>query len=453
MKTITLLTMMVALSSVTAFAQKEVIQRPWQGKVHDQGLTIKCIDRKAQPAMRMAKQFTTEDVLVTPPATLAFEVPTGKVIKKIVFDAGKWNAGNSADSGSFEESVWTGEAQKVIVTIAGNTQLNSIEVYPVDYLPTAIAAPEGLVTDTYIFQAHSEKPYYEPAELTLWTIGGFDGDDFYIQGLAADYNSSTAELWAKATKNEAGQYVIPANQFMGNVAFWMSNIDCFITAVDADGNMTDIVLNYDAEKAQFTTDQTVVLNNSLTALDPQQTFTGITITKFNEVAATPADPVIKSLDFGESSHYVSCDIPTVSTEGEMLNPNKLFYTVWINKEGEEAPYTFTSTMYYSFEEDATEVPYGQYYSTWDNAHIIYFYDDEEVFASWWKVGVQSIYYGGGEVRKSGIAWVDTPFLVGIDDINAEQNADKATIFNLSGQRLVAPAKGLNVINGHKVLVK
>ncbi len=73
MKTITLLTMMVALSSVTAFAQKEVIQRPWQGKVHDQGLTIKCIDRKAQPAMRMAKQFTTEDVLVTPPATATVE--------------------------------------------------------------------------------------------------------------------------------------------------------------------------------------------------------------------------------------------------------------------------------------------------------------------------------------------------------------------------------------------
>lgn len=383
--------------------------------------------------------------------TLTFEAPVGKVISKIVFNAGKWNNGNSADSGAFEGSVWTGEAQKVVVTIAGNTQLNSIEVYPVDYVPTAVVAPEGLVAETYIFQAHSEKPYYEPEELTLWTNGGFDGDDFYIQGLTADYNSSTAELWAKATRNEAGQYVIPANQFMGSVEFWMSNVDCYITAVDAEGNMTDIVFNFDADKAQFTTDQTVVINNSSTALDPQQTFTGITITKFNEVAATPADPTIVNLDFGEWSHSLSCNIPTVGSEGETLNPQKLFYTIWLNKEGAIVPYTFTAQMYYAFDEDTTEVPYSQYYSSWDNAHNIYFYDDEEVFASWWKVGVQSIYYGGGEVRKSNIVWTDTPFVVGIDDINVETCS--TVIFNTAGQRTYAPMKGLNIINGRKVMIK
>ena len=384
--------------------------------------------------------------------TLTFEAPVGKVIKKIVFNNGKWNAGNSADSGTFEGEVWTGEAKTVVVTIAGNTQINSIEVYPTDFVPTAVEAPEGLVTDTYIFQARSEKPYYDPADLTLWVKAGFDGDDVYIQGLASDYNSSTSELWVKATRNEAGQYVIPANQFMGSVAFWMSTIDCYFTAVDAQGNMVDAVLDYDAEKCQFTTDQPLIINASLTELNPQQTFTGVTITKFNEVAATPADPTMNSLTFDEWSHYITFYIPQVGTEGETLNPQKLFYTIWIQGVDGVNPYVFSPDMYWGFDGDTTELPWSQYYSTWDNAHSIYFYDDAAVFEGWAKVGVQSIYYGGDEVRKSAISWIETPFYTGIDNITTGQTTGKA-IYNISGQRIAAPAKGLNIINGQKVMIK
>lgn len=384
--------------------------------------------------------------------TLTFEAPVGKVIKKMVFNNGRWNNGNSADSGAFEGNVWTGEAKKVVVTIAGNTQINSIEVYPTDYIPTAVEAPEGLVTDTYIFQARSEKPYYDPADLTLWVKAGFDSDDVYIQGLASDYNSSTSELWVKATKNEAGQYVIPANQFMGSVSFWMSTIDCYFTAVDAQGNMVDAVLDYDAEKGQFTTDQPLVINASLTELNPQQTFTGVTITKFNEVAATPADPTMNSLTFDEWSHYITFYIPQVGTEGETLNPQKLFYTIWIQSGNGVEPYVFSPDMYWGFDGDTTELPWSQYYSSWDNAHSIYFYDDAAVFEGWAQVGVQSIYYGGDEVRKSAISWIETPFYTGIENISTEQTAGKA-IYNISGQRITAPAKGLNIINGQKVMIR
>jgi len=60
--------------------------------------------------------------------TLSFSVPAGYAITQIVFNNGKWNAGNTADSGEFESSTWTGEAQNVVVTIAGNSQINSINV-------------------------------------------------------------------------------------------------------------------------------------------------------------------------------------------------------------------------------------------------------------------------------------------------------------------------------------
>ena len=384
--------------------------------------------------------------------TMTFEVPLGKVITKMVFNNGKWNDNNSADTGAFEGNVWTGYAQKVVVTIAGNTQLNSIDVFPTDYVPTAVVAPEGLVTDTYVFNAYSEKPYYDPAELTLWVKAGFDGNDLYIQGLAADVNTNATDLWVKATKNEAGQYVIPANQFMGSVAFWMSSSDYFFTAVDAEGKMVDAVLDYDAEKSQITSAQSLAINASLTELYAQQTFTNVVISKFNEVAATPADPIINSIDFGEWSHGFNCTIPTVGTNAETLNPSKFFYTVWVVKDGQQTPYTFKAGMYYGIEEDTSEVPYSFNYGSWDGNHNIYFYDDASEFDTWTKVGIQSIYYGAGDCKKSSIIWGELPS-TGISNIQSDIKADKAVIYNLAGQRLNGLQKGLNIINGKKIVVK
>ena len=97
---------------------------------------------------------------------LVFKAAVGKVINKIVFNNGKWNNGNSADTGTFDGATWTGDAQVVVVTIAGNTQLNSIEVTPADYVPTAVVAPENLETETYVLTANAVKPYYDPAEVT-----------------------------------------------------------------------------------------------------------------------------------------------------------------------------------------------------------------------------------------------------------------------------------------------
>ncbi|MBO4849532.1 MAG: hypothetical protein J5529_01375 [Prevotella sp.] len=385
--------------------------------------------------------------------TLTFEAAPGKILNKIVFNNAKWNNNNSADTGAFDGSTWTGEAQKVVVTIAGNTQLNSINVIPSDFVPTAIEAPENLVTDTYVLQANSLKPYYDPAELTLWLKVGFDGDDAYIQGLAADVNSSADQLWVKGTKNDAGQYVIPANQFMGSVSFWMSNNDYYFTALDAEGKMTDVVFDYDAEKSLFTTAQTLVLNALSTDVYAYQTFTDVTITKFNEVAASPSDPTIKSIDFGEWSSGISCTIPSVSSTGETLNPQKLFYTVWIEKDGQQAPYTFKTDMYYGVDQDTNEVPYSFNYSTWDGSHNIYFQDGVEECGTWTKVGIQSVYYGGDECNKSAVAWIDTPNASAINDIEADLEAGKAEIYNIAGQRLGAPQKGLNIINGRKVMVK
>ena len=386
--------------------------------------------------------------------TLTFEAPVGKVLTKIVFNNGKWNDNNSADTGAFEGNVWTGNAQKVVVTIAGNTQLNNIVVYPGDDVPTVVEVPEGLAIEAYVFKATAVEAKQDPADEVAEPYNnivqiGFDGNDAYIQGL----NGDDPDQWVKATKNEAGQYVIPANQYMGTIdLFGMYYFDYFFTAVDAEGNMVDAVFDFDAEKSLFTTAQTLVLNGAASELYPYITFTDVTIEKFVELAATPADPIIEAVNFADTSYpNIYCSIPTVGTNGEVLNPGKLFYTVWIEKNGEPTPYTFTAAAYnQDFTEDVTEVPYAHDgYDIYSGGEIIYFEETFEELASWTKVGIQTIYKGAGEEHKSNIAWLDNA--TAISAVKADNG--KAVIFNMAGQRLSAPQKGLNIINGRKVMIK
>ena len=341
--------------------------------------------------------------------TLTFEAAKSKVIKKIVFNNGKWNDKNSADTGAFDGATWTGEAQKVVVTIAGNTQLNSIVVETDDYVAKPVEAPDGLTTEVYVFSATAVEATSDPADAVevpynIQVKVGFAGNDAYIQGLSAD----APELWVKATKNEAGQYVIPANQFMGVLSIWggLFTFNYYFTAVDAEGNLVDAVLDYDAEKSQFTTAQTLVLNEGEDTLEPYITFTNVTIEKFIEVAATPVDPIFEGTYFFDSYPSIYCSLPTVGTNGEMLNLDKLFYTVWYEKDGVQKPYTFTAAAYEGdFTEDVTEVPYAHDgYDLYKGGEIVYFEETLEELSTWTKVGIQTIYYGAGEARKSEVVW-------------------------------------------------
>ena len=201
-----------------------------------------------------------------------------------------------------------------------------------------------------------------------------------------------------------------------------------------------------------------MLNESATELEPYITFTDVVITKFVEVAATPADPVAESTGILYDTYpYGYFSVPAVGSNGEDLNLNKLFYTIWIEKDGEQQPYTFTAEAYsYDFSEDVVEVPYtydGEdfYYG----GEVVYFEEEIAEFQTWTKIGIQSIYYGGGERHASNVVWMDNSQYeaTGISNINADLKAGKAVIYNINGQRLDTPRKGLNIINGRKVVMK
>ena len=60
--------------------------------------------------------------------TMTIEAPEGKKISDISFEQKKWAESNKSDVGTLTAEKWKGDANKVVVTIAGNTQINSLTV-------------------------------------------------------------------------------------------------------------------------------------------------------------------------------------------------------------------------------------------------------------------------------------------------------------------------------------
>ena len=159
---------------------------------------------------------------------------------------------------------------------------------------------------------------------------------------------------------------------------------------------------------------------------------------------------------GYNSLY--CSVATVGTNEEVLNTSKLFYTIWIEKDGQQTPYVFTAALYSNdFVEDVVEVPYTHDgYDVYIGGEIIYIEDAFEELQTWSKVGIQSIYYGADECHKSNISWQDNPiYTSGINSITADKlQKSEGAWYSVNGQRIAKPTqKGLYIHNGKKVVIK
>lgn len=78
--------------------------------------------------------------------TLTVQAPEGKQISKIEIAQKKWNANNKVDNGTLDaKGNWTGSANKVVYSIAGNTQIKTMTVT----LGDGGTTPEPPVVVTY----------------------------------------------------------------------------------------------------------------------------------------------------------------------------------------------------------------------------------------------------------------------------------------------------------------
>ena len=159
--------------------------------------------------------------------TMTFEVPEGFNMTNIAFNynstnwGGKNNGGDvKADSGTLTDdpenkvATWAGEAQKVVISVGANTQLNSIVVTVVggEVDDKLVVLPEGVEAEEWALEGF----YGEDGggnDVFRATEVAFDGNDVYVKGLAFWFE----DAWLKGTLDTETNFVtFPKGQFVGS---------------------------------------------------------------------------------------------------------------------------------------------------------------------------------------------------------------------------------------------
>ncbi|MBO4820117.1 MAG: thioredoxin family protein [Prevotella sp.] len=276
-----------------------------------------------------------------------------------------------------------------------------------------ITAPEGLETSDYSITAEE----YDGSLVKV----GFKGTDIYVQGIS----NTMPDAWVKGTIVgdkaifKSGQYIGPDeqtryHQFLVSAEgkkVWDNDQGKIVTQYSlADG---DIEFDYDAATKILSNGSTFLVNAGTEEVFYLSAFTKATIKPFTEVTATPSKPKRLSLNEGGIDYYLnnwgwgvfSFDISTKDVDGNYILPEKLSYQIYTRVNGEEKPMTLEAGEFIYLDEDMTEIPFD-FTEDWDiyidgsNRQIYYHVIGPEAF------GVQTIYRGLGEERRSEIAWVN-----------------------------------------------
>ncbi|MBR4130412.1 MAG: hypothetical protein IKU02_05725 [Bacteroidaceae bacterium] len=242
---------------------------------------------------------------------------------------------------------------------------------------TVITFPEGVVANDYVMTYNGGS---KPVKVAV------DGSDVYIQGLS----QYCPEACVKGTKGEDNKVTFPAMQYMG-VAYDMTSY--FFYEGDA-------VFTYDPETDTYTLEGNVygVLGNQYY----DGNYTNPVIAPVAEKAVMPANPEITALQSSSYGMVLDFNIPLEDVNGDPILGSKLTYIIYTDVERKVTPLTFTPATHSELEEDMTEIPYG-FTENYDfYAGRIYLNDLYS--EDWNKIGIQSIYYGGGETNATEIQW-------------------------------------------------
>lgn len=300
-----------------------------------------------------------------------------------------------------------------------------VKLYPGDPAEV-VELPEGVVAKEYHYSGYDT--YYEE-DVEMPVMVAIDGSDVYMQGLSVDL----PEAWVKGELSD-GVVTFEEGQLMGTCDYFFYAFDLYF------GGAT---FTYDAEKGTFACESYTTLAEDY----EWETYESVLLTPISDVAATPKAPSIKGLDYDDDYGYsINLYVPLESSDGNYLLSEKLSYQLYYDVNGQAVPYVLKATDYENLDADITMVPYNLD-DDWDiyrGGATLYIYGDVE---SWKRIGVKSIYTGGGETRESAISWVDMSTL-GIASTTAAGETVKTVCYDLQGRRAAATQKGLVIVQQH-----
>ena len=279
------------------------------------------------------------------------------------------------------------------------------------------------------------------------------GDETARQAYFAGFEANLPDAPVIYQINEdTHQIEIPGGQYMGVDMEYSSHMYLLSGNAKVENSGSQVYFNYDlTDKLALTVDEqteviaaaypaSLVVNCGRNQLYIADEFVAPRFSAVESKAQTPADP--KDFTVKESVNFdiVKFVIPDVDVEGEDLNTKKLFYNIYLDNQ----VYTFDPEVFVGLDAPMTDVPYGFSESEYDiymsassKVNTIYFYDND-----YKTIGVQSVYRGGSEERRSAIVSY-TRSTTGINGINADVRTVKSeSYYNVAGQRVDASASGL-----------
>ena len=247
---------------------------------------------------------------------------------------------------------------------------------------TPVELPEGIVMEKF---SMTYVDSYGNAGGKMVKVGMI-GNDVYVQG----FSSLVPDGVMKGTLSD-NQVLFPSDQYLGvgNSLFLnMMGLDADYTILD------NLVFSFDEDNMKANDILAVVAGMNI-----QEEYGQPFIAPYIDHAATPANPeVIDFVDEGELGgyNYGSFNVPTLDTEGIFIDPSNLYYRIYFD---DDELFTFGPDEYPELTEFMTDVPYSftDGYDFGVGGATIYFYE-----TGFQRVGIQSIFRGGGEEHASEI---------------------------------------------------
>lgn len=324
----------------------------------------------------------------------------------------------------------------------------------------------GSGDDKYSEFNYTKNELPDGLELESWALvsdnSGFlcdvaiDGENVYVMNYYTQYAGLETPIVGKI---EGDKVVFQSRQFLGVVQDYVIFFFGGEIKYGPDGTPEGIlydeyVFDYDAAaKTMSSPDPTklFVLNTNLDYMQYLAYYTAPTLKcqPSVNIVATPANPVPAyfapfEADYGFGFFYY--DLPLMSVDDEVLSPDLYFYNIFIDDE----PFAITDDLNEEVEGEVYDIPFtmswdGMYY----NGTVRHNWTFK--FTGFDTIGLQSFYTGGGERRYSRkmtmncetgeYTYSDPDVTVGVDGVGESVDEVSRTYYDLTGRRVVNPAKG------------
>lgn len=309
---------------------------------------------------------------------------------------------------------------------------------------TELPAGFGVVDDWY---------WYNTGEYG-YPVGWAPSDgEMWFRGLS----DRLPDSWIKATASpdDPFTYRIAQDQYIGIYGGWYMWTKCAKMEFDENGRVTDATLmpeDYEYEIVWDVASDTylpkdsdvyLIINASKDEVWYLDLFKNFILTH-PAFEGTPKDPYsVTYFLMMELIGYnvLQAIIPSVSTEGKLLNPDELYYVVYIDGE----PWTFEPEEY-GIDEPMEEIPW-----TLNNFNITIPVEDGldavrdiSIFVEGFStIGIQSVYKHNGVETRSNIIYFNFEDDA-VETIDADKKVANVKYYDLAGREVAKPATGIFV---------